>query len=59
VQHDGDEYIRLLTFCKCVCKFLNKCSDTGSDPFMDIYSACVLRIKHFKATRWVGSRAAV
>ena len=30
LQHDGGEYTRLLTFCKRVCKFFNKCSDSGA-----------------------------
>jgi len=51
LQHDGEEYIRLLTFCKCVCKFLKKCSDSGIDPFVDICSACTSRIKHYKTSR--------
>jgi hypothetical protein len=29
LQHDGGEYTRLLTFCKRICKFFNKCSDSG------------------------------
>lgn len=51
LQHDGEEYTRLLTFCKRVCKFFNKCSDTGLDPFVDIRTACSSRIKNFKASR--------
>ncbi len=51
LQHDGGEYTRLLTFCKRVCKFFHKCSDSGTDPFVDIRSACSTRIKSYKATR--------
>ncbi len=51
LQQDGDEYTRLLTFCKRVCIFFNKCSDTGTDPFTDIQLACTTRIKNFKARR--------
>ncbi|PNH10372.1 Adenylate cyclase type 10, partial [Tetrabaena socialis] len=51
LQHDGGEYTRLLTFCKRVCKFFNKCSDSGTDPFLDIRSACSSRIKNYKASR--------
>lgn len=29
LQHDGGEYTRLLTFCKRVCKYFQKCSDTS------------------------------
>jgi hypothetical protein len=32
LQTDGGEYTRLLTFCKRVCKFFNKCSDSGEAP---------------------------
>ena len=53
LQHDGEEYTRLLTFCKRVCKFFNKCSDTGLDPFLDIRSACSVRIRNFKNSRTV------
>lgn len=55
VQHDGEEYVRLLTFCKRVCVFFNKCSDSGLDPFMDIHAACASRIKVFKSSRFVGA----
>ncbi|KAG2432750.1 hypothetical protein HYH02_012884 [Chlamydomonas schloesseri] len=51
LQHDGGEYTRLLTFCKRVCKFFNKCSDSGTDPFHDIRDACSSRIKNYKASR--------
>ncbi len=51
MQHDGEEYTRLLTFCKRVCKFFSKCSDTGLDPFLDIRSACSTRIRTFKQSR--------
>ncbi|GIL91465.1 hypothetical protein Vretifemale_19055, partial [Volvox reticuliferus] len=51
LQHDGGEYTRLLTFCKRVCKFFNKCSETGTDPFLDIRTACSSRIKNYKASR--------
>ncbi|EFJ50372.1 hypothetical protein VOLCADRAFT_116897 [Volvox carteri f. nagariensis] len=51
LQHDGGEYTRLLTFCKRVCKYFNKCSDSGTDPFLDIRSACSTRIKNYKASR--------
>ncbi|KAG2496536.1 hypothetical protein HYH03_005360 [Edaphochlamys debaryana] len=51
LQHDGGEYTRLLTFCKRVCKYFNKCSDSGTDPFLDIRSACSSRIKNYKASR--------
>jgi hypothetical protein len=48
---DGEEYTRLLTFCKRVCRFFSKCSDTGLDPFLDIRSACSTRIRTFKSQK--------
>ncbi|GFR48148.1 hypothetical protein Agub_g9980 [Astrephomene gubernaculifera] len=45
LHHDWNEYVRLLTFCKRVCKFFNKCSDSGTDPFLDIRDACSRCIK--------------
>ena len=48
LQHDGNEYLRLLAFCDRICKFFNKCADSGLDPFVDIRSACSTRMRAYK-----------
>ena len=54
LARDGDEYVRLLTFCRGVCRFMRRCVGNGVDPFADIHTACMLRIKnHQRYMRWV------
>lgn len=57
LHHDADEYMRLLTFCKRVCIYFADASDTGTDPFIDIRTACTLRVKAFRAAAAKGAEA--
>lgn len=58
LHHDADEYVRLLTFCKRVCVFFAGASDTGTDPFLDIRTACTLRVKAFRVAAAKGAESA-
>ncbi|MEW5302996.1 MAG: hypothetical protein WDW36_005729 [Sanguina aurantia] len=50
LTHDGQQYTRLLTFCKRVCKFFDRCcADTAVDPFLDISVAAAARVKAFRS----------
>lgn len=48
LNHDSDNFVRLLTFCKRTCVFFQRCSGSELDPFEDIRTACALRIKNYR-----------